>query len=361
MKGQKPRPRTILHVDLDPFVVSVERSLDKSLRGVPVIIGPLDGQVAAASSEAHLMGVRAGQPVAKALQLCPHGAVRPGDLEAYARVSEQVSSILASVSRRVERASADEATLDLTPEGALAGRQPAAVAESLKDRLQQQLGLDASFGLAGSRLAARAASRFARPRGLLIVLPGYERLFLDSQPLDLLGDMPAHVEKLLLEAGVTTMGHLLAHDEDSLSAIVGPQVAPRLLRTARGEAEDPIAVSAPPAWVHEEAVVRDPRSDASILVELASELAVQCCRRLRPHDLAVGSIAVEVEGREGAARRQQDLAPATADETVARRVAAGLTAALLEQGRRVRRIEVRFSRLAPRDSQVPLFPEASGS
>ena len=358
MKGRS-KPRNILHIDLDPFVVSVERSLDPALRGKPVIIGPRDGPVAAASSEAHLLGVRPGQLVEKALQLCPDAAIRPGDLAAYARVGEQVGSILSSVSRRVERDSADEATLDLTPEGSNP-RSPAAVAETLKDRLQQQLGLDASFGLAGSRLAARAASRFAKPRGLLIVLPGYERLFLDSAPLDLLDDLPAHIERLLVEAGVTTLGHLLAHDEASLSSIVGTPVAAKLLAAAAGDDEDPIAVSAPPAWVHEEAVVRDPRSDVAILAEVAADLAAQCCRRLRPHDLQVGSIAVEVEAREATSRRQLDLAPPTSDETVVRRIASGMAATLLESGRRAHRIEVRFSRLTPRDSQAPLFPEASG-
>lgn len=355
----RPKPRSILHVDLDPFVVSVERSLDPSLRGLPVIIGPAGGLVAAASAEAQAAGVRPGMPLEKARCLCPAAAFRDGDLEAYARVGEQVASVLSSVSRRVERLSADEATLDLTPDGAQS-RPPAVVAEGLKDRLQQQLGLDASFGLAGSRLAARAASRFAKPRGLLIVLPGYDPVFLASQPLDLLQEVPPHLRKVLVEAGVTTLGHLLAHDESSLSAIVGPQVAPKLLAVARGEADEPIAVSAPPAWVHEDATIRDPRSDAAILIEVAADLASRCCRRLRPHDLQVASIAVEIEGRETTRRRQQEIAPPTSDEMVARRIVSGMAAALLEPGGPTRRIEVRFSRLSQRDTQTPLFPEAAG-
>ena len=50
-----PRARSILHIDLDPFFVSVERSLDASLRGRPLIVGGNEdgsGIVAAASDEA---------------------------------------------------------------------------------------------------------------------------------------------------------------------------------------------------------------------------------------------------------------------------------------------------------------------
>ena len=106
----KERTRRILHVDLDPFLVSVERSLDPTLRGRPVIVGALpdgSGVVAAASSEARALGVRAGQPIAAARRACPQGVFRPGDLETYARYSEDVTAILQAASRRVERPSAD--------------------------------------------------------------------------------------------------------------------------------------------------------------------------------------------------------------------------------------------------------------
>ena len=111
MKG-KERARRILHVDLDPFLVSVERSLDPSLRGRPVIVGGLpdgSGMVAAVSAEARERGVKAGQTVAAARRACPEGVFRAGDFEVYARFTEDVTAILQSASRRVERPSADEA------------------------------------------------------------------------------------------------------------------------------------------------------------------------------------------------------------------------------------------------------------
>ncbi|HET9318035.1 MAG TPA: DNA polymerase IV, partial [Vicinamibacteria bacterium] len=137
--------RSILHVDLQSFFVSVERSLDPALRGKPLIVGGSEGSslVAAASTEVLARGVRPGQPVSAARRLCPEAAVVPGDLEAYARVSDEVTAILLAASRRVERPSADEAYVDLTREGHAAA-SPVPAAEAIKDELQRRLGLDAS-------------------------------------------------------------------------------------------------------------------------------------------------------------------------------------------------------------------------
>src|SRR5262245_51604304 len=114
------RRRSILHLDLQPFFVSVERALDPGLRDSPVVIGGRpdgSGLVAAASHEARAAGVREGQPLAAARRACPGAVFLPGDLEAYARASQDVTTLLLTFSRRIERPSADEAYLDLTREG----------------------------------------------------------------------------------------------------------------------------------------------------------------------------------------------------------------------------------------------------
>ena len=277
----KERTRRILHVDLDPFLVSVERSLDPTLRGRPVIVGALpdgSGVVAAASSEARALGVRAGQPIAAARRACPQGVFRPGDLETYARYSEDVTAILQAASRRVERPSADEAYVDLTPEGS-DGPSPVGAAEAIKDDIQRRLGLDASLGLASSRLAARVASSWARPRGLLVVLPGYEASFLARQPLHFLPDLPPHLEAALEKAGLQTLGDVHSADRVALEALVGTPVAERLQQAARGEGEEAVALTAPPSAIQEEAILRDRRTDREGLEAILDGLASRACRR----------------------------------------------------------------------------------
>ena len=353
------RRRFVLHVDLDPFFVSVERSLDPSLRGRPVVIGG-DGYslgfVAAASEEARLAGVRVGLPLVQARHLVPHGVFRRGDLDTYGRVSEEVTAVLLAASRRVERPSADEAFVDLSPEepGAVA---PVRSAETIRDELQRRLGLDASLGLASSRLAARIASGWAKPRGLLVVLPGYERSFVAPKPLSLLG-LPPHLESALERAGLSTLGQLAEGDLPALEAAVGPAAAERVRAAARGESEPEIAIAASPAFLREEATVRDRKSDTLALAEIADALARRAARRLKPFRLGTRAIAVEVRRTTDTARRATALSVTTSDEDVIAVEVRTLALPLLEPADAVRALQVRLARLGPPAAQAPLFPAA---
>jgi DNA polymerase-4 len=356
------RTRRILHVDLDPFFVSVERSLDPALRGRPVIVGGGDaagGRVAAASAEARAAGVAPGQSLSEARRLCPEAVIRPGDLERYGRFSEDVTTILLGASRRVERPSADEAYVDLTAEAGPAGT-PAATVDAVKDELHRRLGLDASFGIASSRLAARVASSFAKPRGFLVVLPGYEASFLAGKPLSFLDDLPTHLESALTRAGLATLGAIEQADPEALAGLVGPAAARQLQDVVRGEGDPPVEVAAPPAWIQEQATIRDRRrSDRPALEAILDGLVSRACRRLRPFDLGAQAVAVEVLRREGTTRLAETVPEAAVDEERLSAITRGLAAAALEPAAGVRGLSLKLTRLAPPDRQRPLFPEAS--
>jgi len=361
LKSAAVKDRRILHVDLHPFFVSVERANDPSLEGRPVVVGgeaSSPGLVAAASTEARQRGVRPGQSLAKARSLCPEAVFRPGDLEAYARASEEVTAILLAASRRVERPSTDEAYVDLSPDSATTVR-PVAAAERIKDEIQKRLGLAASLGLASSRLAARVASTWARPRGLLIVLPGYEASFIGRQPVSFLPDLPPHLERALEAAGFATLGQLQEAPPEAVQQALGA-AGVRLQEAARGLGEEPIPVAAPPSWVHEEARVRDSKTDLETLREMVSTLAARAVRRLRPFGLAAGAIVVEVRRRLGSQRRSETLCPGLTDEATAEHVASLLAEPILEPPGGVLGIQVRLTRLARPASQVPLFPWQGG-
>jgi DNA polymerase-4 len=363
VKGRERR-HSLLHVDLDPFFVSVERSQDPGLRGRPVVVGgdsSSSGVVAAVSDEARSLGILPGMSLLMAKRLCPDAALRPGDFEAYARVSDQVTELLLTASRRVERPSVDEAYVDLTPEHPWSA-SPVAAAERLKDELQRRLGLDASLGLASSRLAARVASRGARPRGLLVVLPGYEAAFLDRQPVSALPDLPPHLEAALVRAGFATLGDVARADEAALAGATGA-AATALRAAARGEGEKPVAVAAPPSAVQLDAPIRARRSDAAALRSVLDGLAERAWGRLRPHRLAAGSVAVEVRRGETTHRAAESFDPALGTEEEAREAIRRLAEPLLEPAAAVRSLNVRLGRLARpgmESAQVPLFPRLTG-
>src|ERR1700761_7543649 len=110
-------PRTVFHVDMDAFFVSVEELFDPSLKGKPVVVGGKAtdrGVCAAASYAARKFGVHSAMPLRTAYKLCPQAIFVEGHRDRYMDYSARVYKILQSFSPRVEMASIDEAYLDLT-------------------------------------------------------------------------------------------------------------------------------------------------------------------------------------------------------------------------------------------------------
>ena len=109
--------RTVFHVDMDAFFVSVEELYDPSLKGKAVVVGGQRkerGVVSAASYEARKFGVHSAMPLRTAAKHCPHAIFVDGHPERYREFSEKVFQVLSALSPQVEMASIDEAYLDMT-------------------------------------------------------------------------------------------------------------------------------------------------------------------------------------------------------------------------------------------------------
>jgi DNA polymerase-4 len=353
------RVRRILHIDLDPFFVGVERMRDATLARRPLVVGGNGPQarVAAASEEARAAGVRVGQTIARARELCPEAVVRPGDFEAYARASQDVTAILLGVSRRVERPTADEAFVDLSAD-ATAMRQAVLAAEGLRDELRYRMGgIDAAFGLASSRLAARVASRWARPRGLVLLLPEHETSFLDRQPVGVLDDLGPDELSRLTAMGVATVHDLRVADPGRLRAAIGRSAEERLRLLLDPSAEPPVTIMAPPQWVQEDLAIRDDGNDRETLESLLDGLVRRARRRLLPFDLAAGSLTVEVRRGQTMLTRTAHLPAGVRDERVLCSVASRTARPLLDPAHLVRGLRLRLARLTPLRPASSLFPD----
>src|ERR671934_1886743 len=93
--------KTIFHLDMDAFFVSVEELFDPTLRGKAVVVGGRAnerGVVAAASYEARKFGVHSAMPLRTAHKLCPHAVFVDGHPDRYRMCSEKVHKVLQSFS-----------------------------------------------------------------------------------------------------------------------------------------------------------------------------------------------------------------------------------------------------------------------
>src|SRR5205823_4779819 len=154
---RKAVTRTVFHVDMDAFFVSVEELFDPSLKGKAVVVGgrPNErGVVSAASYAARKFGVHSAMPLRTAYQLCPQAIFVDGHPTRYRECSEKVYAVLREFSPLVEMASIDEAYLDMTGTERLHG-PPLRAAHRLHERMKESTRLNCSVGIAASRLVAK--------------------------------------------------------------------------------------------------------------------------------------------------------------------------------------------------------------
>ncbi len=202
--------RRIMHIDLDAFFVSVEQVLNPELKGKPVVVGGQPdrrGVVAASSYEARAYGVHSAMPLLTASRLCPQAVFIEGNYKRYRQASEKFMVILADFSPYLEPLGIDEAYLDVTGFESLHG-SIRKMAQKIKQRVKDELGICASIGIASSKVVAKVASDLSKPDGLLEVPTGEERAFLAPLPVAKLPGIGKKSERVLKGLGVSTIGQL---------------------------------------------------------------------------------------------------------------------------------------------------------
>lgn len=228
--------RRIMHVDMDAFFAAVEQADNPRLRGRPVVVGGTHGGrgvVTAASYEARTYGIHAGMPAAEAKRRCPHAIFVAVNARQIIDVSRRVKEIFSRFSPTVESVSVDEAFLDITGCAALHGGE-VPLARRLKERIQSELSLTCSVGIAPSKIWAKLASSVFKPDGLTVVHPGdIVRLFHHLPVEKLWGVGPAAREKLS-RLGIRTIGDLDGAALPRLRRVMG-RSGEFLGRIARGQ------------------------------------------------------------------------------------------------------------------------------
>lgn len=285
----------ILHVDMDAFYAAVEVLDDPSLRGKPIIIGAPEGRsvVSSASYEARRYGVRSAMPVSQALRLCPQATIVLPHFERYRAISAQVMEIFRSITPLVEPLSIDEAFLDVRGARRLWG-SPAQIARMIRARVQDEVGITCSIGVAASKHVAKMASTLSKPDGLLVVAASDTLDFLEPRSVRAMWGVGPKMAETLEGRGIRTIGDIRCTPVAVLARAVGQAAAQRISELSRGiDVREVETERAEKSVGHEETFmedVADPDFLRAELLRLADHVAV----RLRRAGWEAAGVAIKV-------------------------------------------------------------------
>lgn len=292
--------RTIFHVDMDAFFVSVEELFDPSLKGKPVVVGGRAnerGVVSAASYAARKYGVHSAMPLRRAYQLCPRAIFLLGRPSRYREYSGKVHRVLKKFSPRIEMASIDEAYLEMTGTERLLG-PPLEAGNRLHQAISDETRLPCSIGIGTSRLVAKICSAMAKPNGMLRVMPGAEAAFLAPLDIRKIPGVGKVTEKSFRERGIHKIGQLSDLGEDYLEKIWG-QTGLALAGKARGRdagawfQTEIGGLDYPKSISHETTFTQD-TADVKLLESTLTKLSQMVARRLREHSLYGRTIQIKL-------------------------------------------------------------------
>ena len=173
--------RKIIHVDMDAFYASVEEMDHPWLKGKPLAVGgnEIRGVVSAASYAARKFGVRSAMSGAQAKRNCPDLIFMPPRFDRYREISKQIRKIFHDYTDLVEPLSLDEAYLDVT-ENKKGNPSASLLAQEIRQRIYDEVGLTASAGISVNKFVAKIASDYNKPNGQKTVNPEEVEAFLEA-------------------------------------------------------------------------------------------------------------------------------------------------------------------------------------
>lgn len=243
----------ILHLDLDSFFVSAERTRNPALFGRPVIVGGrgdpfifnaepardkklvrlndgafvptlfhaqndtsnyfwengvLRGIVLTASYEVRRCGVKTAMTLREAMQRCPQAILLPPNHLLYHTLSHEMMTLMAKEIPVVEQYSIDELFGDV--DGWIAPGQMEAFMLYLQQTVWRQMRLPVSIGACNAKWIAKLATGRVKPFGVRVVHDDERMDFVRDVPI---GDFPGvgrAFGKKMKRYGIATVGEAIA-------------------------------------------------------------------------------------------------------------------------------------------------------
>ena len=380
------RERIIFHIDVNSAFLSwtaVKRLAEDpsapDLRLIPSAVGgdvkTRHGIITAKSIPAKKYGVKTGEPVLRALEKCPGLVLVPSDFRTYRKYSGAFMKILRKYCPAVEKASIDEAYLDMTGAEEHFRKQidagqpyPFCAAEIIKNEIRDTLGFTVNVGISSNKLLAKMASDFEKPDRIHTLWPEEIPEKLWPLPIgDLYGCGPKTAERLT-GLGIRTIGDAAAADPGLLTSMLGEKAGAYIRRAANGLSESEVTIVREKAksYSNETTTPEDITLDNfdSAAVPTFTKLAEKVAGRLHADHVRGSTVFISVKTAGFRRHSRQTGLPAATDDPARIRAAALFLAnellmppsGLLASGEAIRLIGVGVTGLTDEPfDQIDLF------
>lgn len=287
--------RTIFHLDLDAFFVSVERILDPALKGKPVIVGGDPhgrGVVAACSYEARAYGLHSAMPIRQAFKLCPNGIYIHGHYDEYVYFSRAVKNILSVYAPVIQQASIDEFYMDFTGCQKIYGSL-FVFASQLQQEIRQRLSLPCSIGIGSNKTVAKIGSDCMKPMGITYIIPGMEKEFLSHMPVETIPGVGKVLLRELNSKGFYIIGDITKLSSDYWGSAYG-KYGIDLWHKAHGEGTDYLTVEREQKSISKETTFGSDITNNEKIYEILFELTGKVCQNLRDENFMASTINIKL-------------------------------------------------------------------
>ena len=350
--------RTVLHLDLDTFFVSVERLINPALERRPVIVGGMGerGVVSTCSYEARRFGVHSAQPMRLAKQLCPQAVFIGGDMELYSRYSRLVTEIIADKAPVFEKTSIDEHYIDITGMDRFFGCYK--WAHELRETIMKNSGLPISFGLSENKTISKIATDEAKPNGELQVLHPQVHQFLDPLSIGKIPMVGAKTFQLLRSMGIATIGDFRQIPDIVVGQALG-KTGMDIWKKANGIDTTPVQPYEEQKSLSKEHTFETDTIDIVLLKSVLARMVERLAFELRSQTKLTGCVTVKIRYSDFDTHTMQKQIQYTSFDHLLLNTVYDIFDRLYNRRMLIRLIGVRFSSLVGGTQQLDLFDDTA--
>jgi len=298
--------RIIVHCDLDAFFAAVEtlhHDLDPT---IPLIIGsdPNQGRargiVSTCNYPARKYGIHSAMPIGEAWRRCPgepygNAIYISGTRGLYSRASRKVMEILKPHANKFEKASIDEAYLDITESVDGDWDSAFALCRELQQAIFKKVGLTASFGIGPTRILAKMSSEINKPNGIFRILPDEIQEFFEDRPVREVPGVGPKTATMLAEWGISNVDEAYELGELALARMTNERFASWIIRLADGNTTNEVSPLRSRKSVGKEHTFDIDQSDSEVVLTRLNQLVTTVMERA--HDMGVSGRLAEVKIR----------------------------------------------------------------